>query len=104
MTIPYNVTLNGVNEHLKEFFHYHKIDNNHLYLPINATHGTKYITPKYLFKLSQITHSTLYVTHPELQEVVNYFKEMVKLMTELNLPVIWLTPAASWLTNKTKIC
>ena len=46
MTIPYNVTVNGVNEHLKEFFHFKKIDNNYLYLPKNAAHGINYITPK----------------------------------------------------------
>jgi DNA-directed RNA polymerase len=93
MTIPYNVTVTGIAEHLKEFFHKKYIDGNYLYLPRNEAHGTKLITGKDLFKLAKVIHSTLYDTHPELQEVVNYFKEMVNLMTKLNLPIVWITPA-----------
>ncbi len=100
MTIPYNVTITGIVEHLKEFFIRKYKDNTYLYLPKKIEHGTQYISGKDLFKLASIIHSILYETHPELQEVVNYFKRMVSLMSDFNLPVVWITPAGLEIKQK----
>lgn len=100
MTIPYNVTVNGIVEQLKEFFYFEKIDDQYLYLPKNPKHGTKYIGAKDLFKLASIIHNVLYEAHPELKNVVTYFENMVNLLTKLDLPVIWITPAGLKIKQK----
>jgi len=35
-----------------------------------------------------------------LQDVVDYFKEMVHLMNTLNLPIVWITPAGLKIEQK----
>ena len=100
MTIPYNVTTHGVVDHLKEFFYKEYINEEYLYIPKNNKHGTKYINGKDLFKLAKIIHDTLYETHPELEQVVSYFKDMVDLMTKLELPIVWITPAGLKIKQK----
>jgi len=101
MTTPYNVTIKGVVDHLKsESFVKKIIDKNILYFPINSSNTNNYLTGSDLFALGKIIHSILYETHPELQNVVNYFKDIVSIMNELNLPVVWVTPSGLHINQK----
>jgi DNA-directed RNA polymerase len=100
MTIPYNVTLHGVVDHLQEFFKKEWKDKNLLYKPIDSKHGTGYITQSDIFKLAGIIRSTLFEMHPELNDLINYFKKMVDIFNQLNMPVVWKTPTGLKIKQK----
>lgn len=93
MTIPYNVTQHGVVTHLEEFFNKEWKDCNLLYIPKDKKHGVKYVTQSDIFKLASIIKSTLFEMHPELNNLINYFKEMVAIFNALNMPIVWKTPS-----------
>jgi hypothetical protein len=110
MTIPYNVTENGIVEHLKEFFYVNinkkKDDSDqyvyeYMYSPKKEKiHGSVAITGGDLFMLAKIIYNVLYEVHPELKNVVSYFKNMVNLLTKLELPVVWITPGGLIIKQK----
>lgn len=93
MTIPYNVTIHGVVNHLEEFFNKEWKDGNLLYKPKDKKNGVEYITQSDIFKLATIIKSTLFEMHPELNNLINYFKDMVSVFNALNIPIVWKTPS-----------
>jgi len=94
MTIPYNVTIHTISTQLSEFFEEVEINNEILLKPKWYVPDPElYISYKELYYLASLIHETLYEEHPKLKAVVKYFSDMASLLTKLNLPIIWNTPA-----------
>lgn len=100
MTIPYSVTVAGVREQLEEFFSKEYKNGTYFFKPLDMKHGDVCITAKELMALAKVVHGTFYITHPQLKGLVNYFEQMVELLTKLNLPLAWLTPSGLHINQK----
>lgn len=95
MTIPYNITIKGVAEYLEESFEVVYINKERMLKKDDVL-----INYKELFAFAKIVHSTLFDTHPTLKAIVDYFGAMVKLLSKLGLPVIWITPSGLSITQR----
>jgi DNA-directed RNA polymerase len=100
MTIPYNISLNGVTSKLIDLLvqekSYNKADKTYNYKirPEFCINNESVILNSSEFgTLSAFIYNSLYKTAPLLKELVAYFNEMIKLVYSLNLPVTWITPA-----------
>lgn len=67
MTISYNVTLNGIIDHLREHFYCQFIAKNVYYTPIDKNVGNIQLSGKDMYKLGSIIHNILYDIHPDLK-------------------------------------
>lgn len=50
--------------------------------------------------LAKIIYDSLFNTHPDLQALINYFNDLVKLFNELSLSLNWLTPSGLLIRQK----
>ena len=102
MTITYGVTVKGIlNQLLSDhFFKYALINKRFIYRPKNEDLGDVNLTYKDIWKLSSIIYNILFKSHPVLNEIMEYFKEMVMLLNKLKLPIQWITPYGVLITQK----
>lgn len=54
----------------------------------------------HIFRLAQIIESCIFDSYPGLKLVYDYFKEIARLMNNLSLPIVWVTPANLKITQK----
>jgi hypothetical protein len=73
-----------------------KINDSLMLKPKDPKHGTGYINKKDI----SISENYLFKTNPKLQELINYLQEMSDLLTNLALPIIWITPSGVRVTQK----
>ena len=94
MTITYGVTVKGILDQLlsDHFFKFGKVDNQYIYRPKEDEMGDVCLTYKDLWALSSIIYNTLFKSHPTLNNIMEYFHEMVLLLNDLNLTIQWVTP------------
>ena len=57
-----------------------------------------------LFQLAQIVHNEIFKVYPSLRNIYDYFINMVRLMLNLNIPVVWFTPSGTKITQFYKKC
>jgi hypothetical protein len=93
MTIPYNISLNGVGEHLKEHFSLFKgVDNKSiLYLvPKEATSDNEplVLSASEFGTLTKIIFNVLTKEMPSFKKLGSYLDSLVTIVAEFNLPVI----------------
>jgi hypothetical protein len=113
MTIPYGSTKRGIADKLKnEHFEFSKVINKKPYFTLindafktikteNEIANTKiYFSNSEINKLASVIHELLYDSFESLKLLVNYFKEMNKLLKKLNLSTIWLSPGGLIIEQK----
>ena len=96
MTIPYNISMTGIGEQIEEHFSKTWELNQYVYtVPETATiNGQKcYIYSKDFGELTKVIYEVLTKDIPSLKNLTNYFKEIITVLNNLNLPVTWTTPA-----------
>ena len=96
MTIPYNISMTGIGEQIAEHFTKTWELKQYVYIvPESATNnGQKcYIYSKDFGELIKIIYEVLTKEIPSLKNLTNYFKEIITVLNQLNLPVTWTTPA-----------
>ncbi len=113
MTLNYNVSLFGMKEQIgsqlgveitekilednvgkpKKVFEYKGKDSNGNIILLSE---------KLLFEIAKTVKKVIFSEHPVLKEIYDYFKSVTKLLTSLNLPLIWFTPTGTTLIQKYK--
>jgi DNA-directed RNA polymerase len=92
MTISYGVTIRGVIDQLKsdQFKLVDRIKGKNTYtLKINKDNNFYfYLNDKEIYQLSKIMHNILYKTFPSLSLLVEYLKNINRLLKSLNLNTI----------------
>lgn len=98
MTKTYNVTLYGVNEQLKDKF---RVGKSKIFKvsSINKGEMITLINPD-IMKIAEIINKSIFIKYKGLNFIYNYFIEMAKLKSKLNLPLVWLTASGLLLTQK----
>jgi DNA-directed RNA polymerase len=90
MTIPYNISMAGIGEHLMEHFEENWILNERFVkIPGNATiSGDDLILNASEYgNLCKIIYFVLTKELPSLRSLSNYFNSMIDIFTKLNLPI-----------------
>ena len=96
MTIPYNISLYGVKEQMKEHFSVYKEQNKKMYkVPKELTHNNEclYLYPSEVSKLGEIVYNGLIDNLPSLKLLNKYLDDLITILLKLNSPIIWITPA-----------
>ena len=57
-----------------------------------------------LYKIAEIIYNSLFKFYPSLSLIYNYFKNWSKLLNKFGLPVIWITPAGTALSQSYNTC
>jgi len=83
MTVPYNVSLYSAAEYFISTFKYNP--ETMKYSPEKEPSVS--LTYKELHDLSSIVYKTFFKIHPDLKNVVEYFKAIADLMTACNCPI-----------------
>ena len=101
MTKTYNVTPYGVKEQLISQFTEILIDNNKNYKVPSIIEGkTVTLNITEVMKIASIIYNSIFTRYPGLNLIYNYFIEMGKILSKLNLPIIWITPSGLKLTQR----
>ena len=103
MTKTYNVSQYGVKEQLTNIFSKVTSDNKKdvLYkVPSINENGYVLLTKYELFKVAEILYNSVFDRYPGLNFIYDYFIGMAKVLSTLNLPIIWLTPSGLKLTQR----
>jgi len=90
MTTTYGVTVKGILEQLlsEHFVKYSLINNHYIYKPKEiASLGDVCLSYKDIYELSRIIYNVLFKSHPTLDNIMNYFHNVVNLMNSLDLPI-----------------
>ena len=96
MTIPYNISLTGVGDQLKDHFKFITDLNGQYLIEIKPEHTknnkTLFLLPKQFGLLTKIIFVTLTKELPSLNSLTNYLNNLVNVLLVLNKPIIWITP------------
>lgn len=96
MTIPYNISMSGIGDHLLEHFKEKWCLKERLVIiPGNATISGKelILNASQFGHLCKIIYFVLTKELPSLKSLSEYFDSMIKIFGKLNLPFTWITPA-----------
>ncbi len=96
MTIPYNVSLIGVGEQLLDHFTQTWVLRYCITtVPAYATSTNKSISlnTSKLAELNKTVYAVLTDEIPSLRNLTKYFHNIIKVLTKINLPITWITPA-----------
>ena len=96
MTIPYNISMAGVGEHISEHFEtFWVLKERFVKIPSSATISGKEIvlTASQFGTLCKIIYFVLTKELPSLRLLSNYFDRMMDVFIKLNLPITWITPS-----------
>jgi hypothetical protein len=99
MTISYNISLSGLTEQLVTKLSIktsYDVATKKVYYHINPKYvvngGNLLLSGSAMGHLASLVYNSLFKLSPNLKTLVAYFNSMIKLLYQLNLPVIWLTP------------
>ena len=95
MCVPYNVGSFTAAQYFIEKFNYHPDLN--MFSPPDKPDVL--ISYKDLYKLSNVVYKTFYKLHPKMSELVDYFKNIARLMSIFNCPIEWSTPSGLTITQ-----
>nr|QWO71467.1 RNA polymerase [Termitomyces sp. K1Aa] len=96
MTIPYNISMAGIGEHLMEHFESNWVlKEKFIKIPGKATISGKEVNlnGSMYGNLTKIIYFVLTKELPSLKLLTDYFNGMIDICTKLNLPLTWVTPA-----------
>jgi DNA-directed RNA polymerase len=94
MTIPYNITLKGVEKQFKEHFILIKEGSKYFFkVPAiyTKTNENTFLLPTEFSKLIKIIYNNLIII-PSLTELSEYLNSLMNILLKLNQPIIWNTP------------
>lgn len=103
MTITYGVTPWGISRQLltDHFVKFDCKDNHNLYKPLHASLGKDVVLRHSdIYQLSTCIYNSLFEMHPSLNNIMNYFHQIVELYNTLNIGIRWLTPSGLTLDQK----
>src|SRR5882724_6441508 len=95
MTIPYNISLFGVQEQMKEHLSVYKEGNKKFYkVPAEFTKNNEiiYLYPSEVNKLAFIIFNGLIDNLPSLKLLNKYLDQLLSILLKLNCPIFWITP------------
>lgn len=90
MCVPYNVSGYTAAQYFIENFEYNPATNKFKPPADNTKHCLhipREISYKELYKISQQVYNVFFTEHPKLKILVQYFRDMADLMTELGCPI-----------------
>jgi len=96
MTIPYNISLTGIGEHLLEHFEVIWVfKERFVKIPGSASYSGKdlYLNTSEFGNLTKLIYFVLTKELPSLKILSEYFNSMIDIFVRLNLPITWITPA-----------
>uniref|UniRef100_P33539 Probable DNA-directed RNA polymerase n=1 Tax=Agaricus bitorquis TaxID=5343 RepID=RPOP_AGABT len=96
MTIPYNISMAGIGEHLMEHFTVKTVlKYRYVVIPGSATISSKdvYLDYSKYGQLCKIIYFVLTKELPSLRLLSNYFESMIDIFVKLNIPITWVTPS-----------
>lgn len=96
MTISYSATIDGLTAQLLTFFTYNFKEK----VFIKNDQTSFKISKKALKKLASLILNLFYKEHPKLKVVLDYLQNVARCMADLDLPVVWNTPAGVEITQK----
>jgi len=96
MTIPYNISLTGIGEHLLEHFEVIWVfKERFIKIPGSASYSGKelLLNTSEFGNLTKLIYFVLTKELPSLKILSEYFNSMIDIFVRLNLPITWITPA-----------
>nr|QWO71400.1 RNA polymerase [Lyophyllum semitale] len=93
MTKVYNVSVVGIANQLRSNFKIIKKENLEYYKVPTKDHKIVHLSNGDVFKIAQILDEQIFISLPSLKGIYTYFKEIIRFLMKLNLPIIWFTPA-----------
>lgn len=104
MTITYGVTEYGIKEQLLSE-HFIKIDHDktnktYIYIPKDNSDWDIRLSGKDIYQLAKIIYNELFKRHSSLENIMNYFHNIVELLNSLELSVNWITPYGLKITQR----
>ena len=96
MTIPYNISLIGVKEQLKEYFVPHQILNYKGYLlsaEFSKENTPVFLNSKSINEFTVVVYKVLTEKLPSLKALNQYLNSLVTILSKLNQPIFWITPS-----------
>lgn len=99
MTKVYNVSVIGIADQLRSIFTKIKKNNEIFYLI--PTNNNNFVEVSYedLYILAKLINDQIFKSLPSLNDVYNYFKEIINLICKINIPVVWFTPSGLKITQ-----
>jgi len=95
-TIPYNISLTGIGEHLLEHFEVIWVfKERFIKIPGSASYSGKelLLNTSEFGNLTKLIYFVLTKELPSLKILSEYFNSMIDIFVRLNLPITWITPA-----------
>ena len=100
MTITYRATPSGIYEQIRKEFFVKTPDTtlqnekkwSYVCTNTEIAPDTIRFTDKELNYLSKIIHNSLFKVHDGLKKLMEYYNQIVGVLTDLNLPLNWITP------------
>lgn len=93
MTKVYNVSVVGIADQLRSVFKKYKYNKLEKFLVPTIDNNTIEISYGDVFKIAQIIDKQIFISLPSLKHIFDYFKNIIRLLVKLNIPIIWFTPA-----------
>jgi len=90
MTIPYNISLHGVSEQLKEFFIFNKLFDKIMYKldgDYTKNNQTIFLKPSEFNKFVLIVYKSL-TQIPSLRNLSKYLNSILRIILKLDKPII----------------
>lgn len=102
MTRTYGVTVRGISKQLMSdhFVKVGLVNKQVVYKPLDISMGDVLLNSSNIYKLGEIIYNSLFEIHPRLEELMTYFKAIVKLLNRLDLSINWITPSGLMLQQK----
>lgn len=92
MTISYNITVIGIRKYIEEFFDKEFKDGTYVYNPKDTIRKPESpaitLTNDDIKTLTNLVYNSLFDIHPNLKELVSYFKEMSRILNHLNQSIV----------------
>jgi hypothetical protein len=105
MTIPYNISLIGLSEQLKELFNLSKWDEKYFY-NLDAIHTKNneliFLTPSEFNNFVKIVYKSL-TQIPSLNKLTKYLNSLLVILLKLEQPIIWITPSGLKISLSTMV-
>ena len=97
MTIPYNISLSGVGEHMEEHFPKKKGFLKYYSYFVSASETINntpiHLSPKEFGELTSLVYKVLNQDIPSLKALTTYFKDLIKVLNKIDEPIVWNTPS-----------
>lgn len=95
MTIPYNISIYGVKEQMRDNFQVY-MENKKLFYKVDGKYTKEYeviyMLPSEVNTLGAIVYDTILSKLPSLRILNEYLDGLLLALAKLNKPVIWITP------------